>query len=171
MGSLGRALVAFLVCLANPACDFSKDIVEPTPPPPTSAKIELTITPSPVTASVVCPAPTNPAYCLVSLNPVVTVSETAGLGGRIESVEVILRDVALNTDATKITLDSGWVARQAGTNRLEAKARIGFQAVVSGYPILAANPRPQLRIILGVQFVDDKSNTIFQSVQADVVYL
>ena len=170
MGFLRRASTVLLLSVLAAACDFTKDLIEPTPPPPTSAKIELTITPSPVTVTVVCPAPTNPAFCLASLNPTVTVAETAGLGGRIDSVEVVLRNVTLGRDETKITLDSAWVARQAGTNRLEANARIGFQPVVSGYPIPATGPRPPLRIILGVQFVDDKNNTIFQSVQADLVF-
>jgi len=170
VGFLRRASAVLLFSVLAVACDFSKDLIEPTPPPPASAKIELTITPSPVTVTVVCPAPTNPAFCLASLNPTVTVAETAGLGGRIDSVEVVLRNVTLGRDETKITLGADWVARQAGTNRLEAKARIGFQPVVSGYPIPAAMPRPQLRIILGVQFVDDKNNTIFQSVQADLAF-
>jgi hypothetical protein len=117
-----------------------------------------------------CPAPTNPAFCLASLNPTVTVKETAGVGGRINSVEVTIRNVTLARDETKVTLDAAWVARQAGTNRLEAKAGIGFQPVVSGYPIPAALPRPQLRIILGVQFIDDKSNSLFQSVEADLAF-
>jgi hypothetical protein len=170
VGSLHRVSAVVLFSVLAAACDFSKDLIEPTPPPPASAKIELAIAPSPVPVSVVCPAPTNPAFCLASLNPTVTVSETAGLGGRIESVEVVLRDVPTGRDETKITLGSDWVARQAGTNRLEAKARIGFQTVVSGYPIPAAGPRPQLRIILGVQFVDDKNNTLFQSVQGDLAF-
>jgi len=151
-------------------CDVAKDLTKSSPPPPTSAHIELTITPSPVPVTVDCPAPTNPAFCLASLSPTVTVAETAGLGGRIDSVEVTLRNVTLGRDESKVTLGSDWVARQAGTNRLEAKARIGFQPVVSGYPILASGPRPQLRIILGVQFVDDKNNTLFQSVQADLAF-
>jgi hypothetical protein len=165
-------VVVLVSCLLVAACDFSKDLVDTpaTPPAPNTAKIELTITPSPVTVRVVCPAPTNPAFCLASLSPTVTVAETAGLGGRIESVEVVLRNVTLNRDETKITLGSDWVARQAGTNRLEAKAKIGFQPIVSDYPIPATTPRPQLRIILGVQFVDDKSNTLFQSVQADLAF-
>jgi hypothetical protein len=173
VGYLRRIAVPVAVFLAiGPACNFGKDLLDtqPTPPPATSAKIELTITPTPVNVSLVCPAPTNPAFCLASLNPTVTVAETAGVGGRIESVEVVLRNVTLNKDETKITLGSDWVARQAGTNRLEAKARIGFQPVVSNYPIPAAGPRPQLRIVLGVQFVDDKNNTPFQSVQADLAF-
>jgi len=172
VGCLRRACVVLLFFLSVlvPACDWAKDITDPNPPPPASARIELTITPSPVTVKVDCPAPTNPAFCLASLSPTVTVAETAGLGGRIDSVEVTLRNVALGRDETKITLGADWVARQAGTNRLEAKASIGFQPVVSGYPIPAAEPRPQLRIILGVQFVDDKNNVLFQSVQADLAF-
>jgi hypothetical protein len=173
VGLLRRSVVAIVLFVAlAPACNFGKDLFQTpaTPPPPNSAKIELTITPSPVTVTVACPAPSNPAFCLASLNPTVTVAETAGLGGRIESVEVVLRNVTLNRDETKISLGSDWVARQAGTNRLEAKARIGFQPVVSGYPILAEGPRPLLRIVLSVQFVDDKSNTLFPSIQSDLAW-
>jgi len=172
VGSLHRFSVVLLLVLFAPACDFAKTTTQPSPspPPPTSARIELTIAPSPVPVKVDCPAPTNPAFCLASLNPTVTVKETAGIGGRINSVEVTIRNVTLARDETKITLGADWVARQAGTNRLEAKAGIGFQPVVSGYPIPAAGPRPQLRIILGVQFIDDKNNTLFQSVEADLAF-
>jgi hypothetical protein len=169
--SLRRSSVVVLLAVLAAACDFAKTTTQPSPSPsPTSAHIELTIAPSPVPVTLVCPAPTNPDFCLASLNPTVTVVETAGVGGRINSVEVTLRNVTLNRDETKLTLDAAWVARQAGTNRLEARAGIGFQPVISGYPIPAASPRPQLRIILGVQFIDDKNNTLFQSVQADLAF-
>ena len=171
MGSLSRASVVVLLAILATACDFAKTTTQPSPsPPPTSAHIELTITPAPVPVRVDCPAPTNPAFCLASLNPTVTVKETAGVGGHINSVEVTLRNVTLARDETKVTLGADWVARQAGTNRLEAKAGIGFQPVVTGYPVPAAGPRPQLRIILGVQFIDDKNNTLFQSVDADLIF-
>jgi len=171
VGSLSRASVAVLLAILATACDFAKTTTQPSPsPPPTSAHIELTITPAPVPVRVDCPAPTNPAFCLASLNPTVTVKETAGVGGHINSVEVTLRNVTLARDETKVTLGADWVARQAGTNRLEGKAGIGFQPVVSGYPVPAAGPRPQLRIILGVQFIDDKNNTLFQSVEADLAF-
>jgi len=172
VGSLRRVSVVVLVATLATACDFAKTTTQPSPspPPPTSAKIELTIAPSPVPVRVDCPAPTNPAFCLASFNPTVTVRETAGVGGRINSVEVTVRNVTLARDETKLTLDAAWVARQAGTNRLEAKAGIAFQPVVSGYPIPAAGPRPELWIILGVQFIDDKNNTLFQSAQADLAF-
>jgi hypothetical protein len=171
VGSLRRASLVLLSALLAAACDFAKTTTPPTPsPPPTSAKIELTITPTPVPVKVDCPAPTNPAFCLASFSPTVTVVETAGVGGRINSVEVTLRNLTLARDETKVTLDAAWVARQAGTNRLEAKAGIAFQPVVSGYPIPAEGPRPQLRIVLGVQFIDDKNNTLFQSAQADLAF-
>src|SRR5439155_912188 len=37
-------------------------------------------------------------------------------------------------------------------------------------PIPSAGPSPALRIILGVQFIDDKNNTLFQSAQADLAF-
>jgi hypothetical protein len=174
VGSLKRPAAVALFVLATVACDWAKT-TDPTPSPtptpaPTSAHIDLTITPTPIPVKVDCPAPTNPDFCLASFNPRVTVQETAGLGGRINSVEVTVRNVTLAKDETKVTLDAAWVARQAGTNRLEAKAGIAFEPVVSGYPIPAAGPRPQLRLILAVQFIDDKSNTLFPSAQADLAF-
>jgi hypothetical protein len=171
VGSLSRASAVLLVVVLGTACDFAKTTTQPSPsPPPTSAHIELTITPAPVPVKVDCPAPTNPAFCLASLSPTITVKETAGVGGHINSVEVTIRNVTLARDETKVTLGADWVARQAGTNRLEPKAGIAFQPVVSGYPVPATGPRPQLRIILGVQFIDDKNNTLFQSVEADLAF-
>ncbi len=174
VGSLHRTVAVALFVLAAGGCDWAKS-TDPTPSPtptpaPNSAHIDLTITPTPIPVKVDCPAPTNPDFCLASFSPRVTVQETAGLGGRINSVEVTLRNVTLARDETKVTLDAAWVARQAGTNRLEAKAGIAFEPVVSGYPIPATGPRPQLRIILAVQFIDDKNNTLFPSAQADLVY-
>ena len=174
VGSLNRAAAVALFVLTAVACDWLKS-TDPTPsptptPPPNSAHIDLTITPSPIPVKVDCPAPTNPDFCLASFNPKVTVQETAGLGGRINSVEVTLRNVTLAKDESKVTLDAAWVARQAGTNRLEAKAGIAFEPVVSGFPIPATGPRPQLRIILSVQFIDDKNNTLFPTAQADLAF-
>jgi len=164
-----RTSVVFLVPLLLVACDLTKDLTNSSsPPPPTTAHIDLTVTPTPVPVRLECPAPTNPAFCLASLAPTVTIQETAGIGGRIDSVEVTLRNVTAGRDETKVTLGSDWLARQAGTNRLEAKAQLALQPVVSGYPVPASGPRPQLRIILGVQFTDDKGNVLFQSVQADI---
>jgi hypothetical protein len=171
VGSLHKAsaVLLFSVVVVFVACDLAKDLTDSSsPPPPTTAHIDLVIAPSPVPVTVSCPAPTNPAFCLASLNPTVTVKETAGIGGRIDSIEVTLRNVTLSRDETKITLGSDWLARQAGTNRLEARAQLALQPVVSGYPIPASGPRPQLRIVLGIQFTDDKGNVLFQSVQADV---
>jgi hypothetical protein len=169
VGTLRRASIVLLLPVVLVACDLAKNLTKSSsPPPPTSAHIEVTVAPTPVPVRIECPAPTNPAFCLASLSPTVTIKETGGLGGRIDSVEVTLRNVTAGRDESKVTLGSDALARQAGTNRLEAGAQLAVQPVVSGYPVPASGPRPQLRIIIAVQFTDDKGNVIFQSAQADL---
>src|SRR2546422_3629044 len=102
MGSLRHASVVLLFALLATACDFAKTTTQPSPsPPPNSAHIQLTIAPSPVPVKVDCPAPTNPDFCLASLSPTVTVVETAGLGARVNSVEVTIRHVPPAPDQTQ----------------------------------------------------------------------
>jgi len=140
-------------------------------PVASSAVVMLTVTPTPVPVRLACPAlvpgqPTPP-NCFLSLDPTVTVSESAGVGGRLESLEVTVRDLATNQDQTHLTLDRDWIVGQAGTDRIDAFGSIAFRPVVNNYPIPYG--RPNLAVILGVRFVDDKGNVLSPSVQINVV--
>jgi hypothetical protein len=136
-----------------------------------SASVAITVSPTPVPVRLACPAEVPgqppPANCFISLDPTITISETAGVGGRLETLEVTVRDLATGRDQTHLTLDRAWIVGQAGTDRIEAWRGIAFRPVVTDYPIPFG--RPNLAIILGVRFVDDKGNVLVPSVQINVV--
>jgi hypothetical protein len=140
-------------------------------PVASSAVVTLTVTPTPVPVRLACPAlvpgqPTPP-NCFLSLDPTVTIAETAGVGGRMESLDVTVRDLGTGQDQTRLTLDRNWIVGQAGTDRVDPFGSIAFRPVVNNYPIPYG--RPNLAVILGVRFVDDKGNVLSPSVQINVM--
>lgn len=140
-------------------------------PVASSAVVNLNVTPNPVPVRLACPqlvpGQPTPANCFLSLDPTITVSETAGVGGRLEALEVVVRDLATNQEQTRLTLDRNWIVGQAGTDRIEPRGSIAFRPVVNNYPIPYG--RPNLAVVMGVRFVDDRGNVLSPSVQINVV--
>ena len=126
------------------------------PPQVDESIVTLSVVPDPLRMLVTCP-PGN-SNCFASLDATVTVSETAGLGGRIDFVDVILYNVVTTRNDSFVRLGADWLQQQAGTNRVEALGRLAVRPVIEGYPFPASQPRPQLEIRLGVRFTDDRGN-------------
>jgi hypothetical protein len=143
---------------------------DPTPVA-SSAVVTLNVTPNPVPVRLACPeqlpGQPQPPNCFLSLDPTITVKETAGVGGKLESLEVVVRDLATNTEQTRLSLDRAWIVQQAGTDRIDAFGSIAFRPVVNNYPIPYG--RPNLAVVMGVRFVDDRGNVLSPSVQINVV--
>jgi hypothetical protein len=118
--------------------------------------VTLAVAPDPLRLLVTCP-PGN-TNCFGSLDATVTVAEGAGLGGRIEFVDVILYNVTMARNDSFIRLGADWLRQQVGTDRVEAGGRLAMRPVIEGYPFPAGQPRPQLEIRLGVRFLDDRGN-------------
>jgi hypothetical protein len=137
-------------------------------PAPTSAKIQVTVVPDPIPMTVTCSSPPG-EFCAGAIDPTVTIAETAGLGGHLNFVEIVVRNVTASKDETRVMLDSSAISRQVGTNRIEAMGRVAFRPVVTGYPVPASGARPQLSIVLTVQFADDKGNVLTETARANVV--
>src|SRR5688572_21476067 len=118
MLGMRRTLPLMVLTLALAGCQE-----DPTPVA-ASAMVMLNVTPTPVPVRLACPAlvpgqPTPP-NCFLSLDPTITVAETAGVGGRLEILEVIVRDLGTGQEQTRISLDRAWIVGQAGTDRIEA---------------------------------------------------
>jgi hypothetical protein len=164
MGSMRRAFSLLALVLSLAACE--ERVTEPS-----SASVSISVTPTPVPVRLACqqvvPGQPPPPNCFISLDPTITISETAGVGGRVESIDVRVRDIATGQDQTQITLDRAWLVGQAGTDRVEAFGSIAFRPVVNNYPIPYG--RPNLAVILSVRFVDDKGNVLVPIVQINVV--
>ena len=66
-------------------------------PVASSAAVSITVTPTPVPVRLACPELVPglppPPNCFLSLDPTVTIAETAGVGGRMDSLEVTVRDL------------------------------------------------------------------------------
>lgn len=157
--SLRSPTTVLLAALAVlPACD----ILEPTK---SSAAIAITVVPNPVVIRVACLASVPPPeFCLASLDPTITVSETGGVGGRIEMIDLIVRNTATNTEEGRMSLDSAWIRSQAGTDRIEARGSIAFRPVVSNYPV-RNGVASSLAFTIAVRFLDDNGHTIEQTQQ------
>ena len=161
------ALVAAL--LAFGCDDFLRRSPSPSPTPAaTSAKIEVTVSPDPIPMTVTCPSPPG-EFCAGSIDPTVTIAEKNGLGGHLNFVEIVVRNVSADKDESRVMLDSSAISRQVGTNRIEAMGRLAFRPVVTGYPVPVNGRRPQLSIVLTVQFADDKGNVLTETARANVV--
>jgi hypothetical protein len=153
-----RSAPLLLSCvLALPACVSS-------PTGPAFANLVIEVTPTPVVVRLRC-QPGNVPPCFVSMEPTVTLREIAGLGGRLEALEITVRDVP-SASETKVTLGRDWIVGQAGSDRIDAKSARAFQPVINDYPI--SGLRPNLVMTLAVRFVDDKSHVLTPSVQINV---
>lgn len=152
------SVVLIVLALLLPACSTEE------PTGPTSAALTIEVTPTPVVVRLRC-APGGVPPCFVSLDPTVTLRETAGVGGRMESLEVTVRDLGTSSE-NKITLGRDWIVSQAGTDRIDAMGTRSFRPVVNDYPIQGT--RPNFALIMGVRFVDDEGNVLTPSVQINV---
>ena len=155
------AFIAVLaVAAVLPACEyFDKSPTTPAASPsPATAALSITVAPDPLKILWVCPIADT--YCFGSLDSTVTVTETAGVGGRVDSVDFTVRDALLGIELTTLHLSTDDIRTKAGTNRIEP--------MVEGYPVKKDVPRPNLNIDISVQVTDDKNNVVKQTKRVPV---
>lgn len=166
VGLAGAATAA--LALSLPACEFfQKDPATPTPSPsPTAAVLAIAVAPDPLKVLWVCPV--GDTYCYGSLDSTVTISETAGVGGRVDSVDFTARDSTLDVALTTLHLSSDDIKAKAGTNRIEAMGQLAVRPIIEGYPVKSNVPRPTIAIDVAVQLTDDKGNVVKQTKRVPV---
>jgi hypothetical protein len=159
--------VIVAAAVAAAGCEFLDKGTDPRPSPsPTTAVLDIAIAPDPLKILWVCPAvDTN---CYGSLDSTVTVSETAGVGGRLDSVEFTVRDSVLGVQLTQLRLTSDEIRTRAGTNRLEANGKLAVRPIVEGYPVRNNIPRPTVNVDVAVQMTDDKGNVVSKTKRVPV---
>ncbi len=155
---------ALLATLVLPGCTSAL-------PEPDSAELTISVSPVPLVVRWACPvhAPTDPppSQCFLSMDPVISVKESAGVGGRIVTVHVSVRDAPTSTELVGVTLDRDWVVANAGTDRIDAKTTLAFRVVVNNYPLPFA-VRPNLTLVIGARVIDDKGNELTPGFRADI---
>ena len=161
-------IAAVAIALALPGCEyFDKGPTTPTASPsPGTAALSIAVAPDPLKILWVCPIADT--YCFGSLDSTVTVTETAGVGGRVDNVDFTVRDALLGIELTTLHLSSDDIKAKAGTNRIEAMGKLAVRPIVEGYPVKKDIPRPSLNIDISVQMTDDKNNIVKQTKRVPV---
>ena len=128
-------IAAVALAIALPACEyFEKGPTTPAPSPsPATAALSITVAPDPLKILWVCPIADT--YCFGSLDSTVTVTETAGVGGRVDNVDFTVRDSVLGIELTTLHLSSEDIRVKAGTNRIEPLGKLAVRPIVEGYPV------------------------------------
>lgn len=147
------------IALFLPAC-----VGSPTDPGPVTGALTLTINPVVVTVS--CP---SSELCLAYLDATVTLAETAGLGGRIQGFDLVIRNKDTGRDETTVPLGTDWVRTQVGTDRLEARGSLAFRTLVNGFPIATAASRATRQVFITAKVLDDKGNQLTQTAGLELV--
>jgi hypothetical protein len=127
------------------------------PVQPTQSIVTVTVVPDPLRLLVTCPA--GNTNCFGSLDATVTVTESGGLGGHVEFVDVTVYNVIAAHNDSESHLDSAWLRTNAGTDRVEANGHLPLRFVIQGYPFPVGH-QPQLEFVLAVRVVDDRGHTI-----------
>jgi hypothetical protein len=153
-------IAAVAIAMALPACEyFERGPTTPAASPsPGTAALTITVAPDPLKILWVCPIADT--YCFGSLDSTVTVTETAGIGGRVDNVDFTVRDAVLGIELTTLHLSSEDIKTKAGTNRIEPMGKLAVRPIVEGYPVKNNIPRPSLNIDISVQVTDDKNNVV-----------
>ena len=160
-------MAATLMAAVLPACEyFEKGPTPVTSPIPGAAALSITVAPDPLKILWVCPV--SDTYCYGSLDSTVTVTETAGVGGRVDNVDFTVRDALLGIELTTLHLSSEDIKAKAGRNRIEPSGKLAVRPIVEGYPVRNNIPRPSLNIDISVQVTDDKNNVVKQTKRVPV---
>jgi hypothetical protein len=162
----GRAVRAAAVAAAVflPSCEY----VNPaTPPPePGSGALEIVVSPDPLRLLWACP--TGQAYCYGSLDSILTLSETAGVGVRLDKLDMVARESLTSATVGELHFTGTEIAARAGTNRIEAGKSLAVRPVVEGWPYPANLPRPKLNVDITAEGTDDRGNAVRQTKRVPV---
>lgn len=140
-------------------------------PEPDAAELTISVSPVPLIVRWGCPqhAPSDPppTQCFLSMDPLISIKESAGVGGNLVSIHVSVRDATTSAELVGVGLDRAWVVANAGTDRIDANSTLSFRVVINNYPLRFATT-PNLTLAIGARFVDDKGNEITPGFRADI---
>ena len=148
-----RTALAIIALAALPGCQ----VHYADPVQPTLSVIAVTVAPDPLRLLVVCPP--GDTNCFGSLDATLTITESGGLGGRVEHVDVTVYNVIHARNDSQTRLGSDWLKANAGTDRIEANGRLPLRFLIQGYPF-PVGQQPQLEFVLAVRFIDDRANVV-----------
>jgi hypothetical protein len=139
------------------ACGGDSPTAPPPPPPPTAASITVTASPNPIIAADCTPATCGNSGFRYAASTTLTVTESAGVGGNVDFVNMTLRSGTTNTEVGTLNFGSGEISSFAGgTNHVNPRGSLAIRNIGIVYT-LGGNAR-QATMTVAVQFTDDKGN-------------
>ncbi|MEQ1759499.1 MAG: hypothetical protein ABL986_14355 [Vicinamibacterales bacterium] len=160
-----RIIVVALTCLAGIGCGGNDSPTAPSAQTPTAAAITATVIPNPVIA-IAC----TPTTCAAGLEFIaslsVQISETAGLGGNVDFVNVTMRNATTGAEIGTLNYGADELIRRASTNHVNARGSLTIPNVGIVYR-LAGGGR-QGTVTVAVQFTDDRGNRLNQIISVPV---
>jgi hypothetical protein len=159
------SVVCLLATLSLPGCESGL-------PEANSAVLTISVSPLPVIVRWACPqhAPTDPppASCFLTMDPVVTFTESAGIAARLEGLTLSVRDGGpTGPERLNVSLGRDWIVANAGSDTIAGNANISFRVLVNEYPLPFA-PRPNLTLMLVGSAVDDRGNRLNPQLNLDI---
>lgn len=158
------AAVSLLATLSLPACENGT-------PEASSAVLTISVSPLPVVVRWACPqhAPTDPPpeNCLLSMDPIVTIAESAGIGATLEGLIISVRDGATGAERINVSLGREWIVANAGRDTIAGNTDLSFRVVVRDYPLPFA-PRPNLALLLVASAIDERGNRHNPELRLDI---
>jgi hypothetical protein len=146
------AIAAFL-----PSCGSS------TAPSPTQASITATLSPNPVMATDCLPTcqGLDGRSFRWRTQGTLTIQETAGIGGNVDSITVtVVRDT--------INYGSDVIVQRSGTNHVAARGMLTLPLNIFHGPLDISNATRQVVMPFVVQFTDDRGNKLTSITQWSV---
>lgn len=159
-----RALaLAGLVPFAG--CTFDSPVA-PRTPTPSGGALEIVVSPDPLRILWACPA--GQAFCFGSLDSILTLNETAGVGVRVDKLDVVARESITSAMVGELHFTGTEIASRAGTNRVEARGSLAVRPIVQGWAYPSNLPKPTLNVDIAVEGTDDRGNAVRQTKRVPV---
>jgi hypothetical protein len=158
---VARGALGVVALLALAACLFDSS-EEPAPEPAAqSAALEIVVAPEPLRILWACPA--GLAFCYGSLDSTLTIRETAGVGVRLDKLDMVARESVTSSKVGELHFTGAEIAARVGTQRVEPGGSLAMRPVVEGWAYPADLPRPTLNVEIVVEGSDDRGNAIRQT--------
>ena len=162
------AIVLALTCSVAIGCGDEKSPTAPSSQSATTADITVTVSPNPVIASACTPTTCLSGFDFAALFTV-QISETAGVGGNVNFVNVTLRNTTTGIEIGTVNVGADEVIRRVPTATNHVNARGSLSIVNLGVTYRLTGGGRQGTLTVTVQFTDDRGNQINRLVNVPVV--
>jgi hypothetical protein len=153
------AAMAGFVLLAG--CTFDSPVAPPREPEVPAAALAIEVSPEPLRILWACPA--GQTFCFGSLDSTLTLRETAGVGLRLDKLDMVARESLTSAVVGELHFTGADIAARAGTQRIEARGALAVRPIVEGWAYPANLPKPTVNVDVSVEGTDDRGNAIRQT--------